>query len=65
MCDYALVVIKENGEEQKLLESVDEVIKENNTYIAKNIFGEQVVINGVFERFDGSNNLLKFRITKQ
>lgn len=64
MCDYTLVIIKEDGEEEKIMESVEEVIKEDNTYIAKNIFGEKVVINGIFEKFDGSNNLLKFRVNK-
>jgi predicted RNA-binding protein len=61
MCDYSLVLIKQSKEEQKVLESVDEIIREGDVYVARNIFGEKIEFSGELERFDSSNNKIIFK----
>jgi len=61
MCDYSLVLIKQSKEEQKVFESVDEIIREGDVYVARNIFGEKIEFSGELERFDSSNNKIIFK----
>ena len=61
MCDYSLVLIKQSIEAQKVLESVDEIIREGDVYVARNIFGEKIEFSGELERFDSSNNKIIFK----
>jgi len=61
MCDYSLVLIKQSGDEEKVLESVDEIIRQGDVYVARNIFGEKIQFSGELERFDSSNNKIIFK----
>ncbi len=60
MCDYSMIVIKKDGLREKVMESVEEIKREDSIYLARNIFGEEKKIKGLFYCFDSSKNEIVF-----
>ena len=55
MCEAHAFIIK-NGEEEKLLENVDQVDVEGNEIRMVNIFGEQRIIKGRIKSYNASSS---------
>ncbi len=60
MCDYSLIIKSSPGEEKKLMESVEVIERQGDSYRASNIFGEEVNFVGEFLMFDGNTNRIIF-----
>jgi predicted RNA-binding protein len=57
MCDVHVYLLK-NGQEEKILESVEYVKAEGEDFILRNIFGQEKKVKASFKLLDNDNNKL-------
>ncbi len=59
MCDINAFILK-NGEEVKVMENVDVVTSDSNSFQLQNIFGEETLIQGRIVSFNNSEKKMVF-----
>lgn len=63
MCDTNLYLVHDDGQEERLMETVEQVGAEGTTVSAVNIYGQRCTFDGAFHSYSQDGGRITFRAT--